>query len=148
MSELLTNILDDIKSSMKSGEKEKLLCLRGLHSEIKNVSINTKVDITDNLILDVLQKAVKQRQDASAQFASGGRQDLVDKNETEIAWLRAYMPKQLSPEELESIVDEVIKEVGASSKKDMGKVMPAIMQKTKGQADGKAISQLVSKKLV
>jgi len=99
------------------------------------------------LVIDVLAKGVKQRKDASEQFAQGGRQDLVDGNNREIKWLEKYMPEKLSGEELTNMVDEAIALSGAKSKKDMGMVMGLLMPKTKGRADGKSLSQLVLGKL-
>jgi len=147
MSELLSNILEDIKVSMKSGEKEKVVCLRGLHSDIKNVGINQKIEITDDVVLSVISKAVKQRKDSAEQFAGGGRQDLVEKTEVEISWVEKYLPAQLSEGEVEELVKNAIAETGATGRQDMGKIMKILMPKVAGKADGKLVSQFVSKAL-
>jgi len=144
---LIDDLLSEIKVCMKEGKKEQLTCLRGVHSDIKNVRINKKVDITDQLVIEVLAKGIKQRKDASEQFSQGGRHDLVDKNNQEIKWLEKYMPEQLGQDELTKMVEEAIAQSGAQSKKEMGKVMGVLIPKTKGRADGKLLSQLVSSKL-
>jgi uncharacterized protein YqeY len=147
MSGLMDTILADIKSAMKAGEKDKLTCLRGIHSEVKNVSINEKKEITDEVVLTSLTKGVKQRKDSIESFKNGGREDLVEQTAQEITWIEEYLPTPLSPEELEAIVASTIQELGASSKKDMGHVMKALKPKVAGRADGKALSQLVGAKL-
>jgi uncharacterized protein YqeY len=147
MSKLLEKILDDIKTSMKAGEKDKVVNLRSLHSEIKNIGINQKIEITDDIVLGVVSKGIKQRRDSAEQFLKGNRQDLVDAANTEITWLEVYLPQQLSEDDVRDLVKNTIAEVGASSKKDMGNVMKALMPKVTGQADGKLVSRLVSELL-
>ena len=147
MSTLMQQILDDIKSAMKAGEKDKLTCLRCIHSDIKNVSINEKKEITDEVVLTSLTKGVKQRRDSIESFTNGGREDLAEQTSQEITWIKEYLPTPFSPEELEKIVTSTIQELGAHSKKDMGKVMQTLKSKVAGRADGKALSQLVGSKL-
>lgn len=143
-SELLQRLLDNIKESMKSGHKERLGCLRLLHSDIKKVSIDSRIEITDQLVIDVCSKSQKQRQDSLDAFIKGGRQDLVDQATHELEWIRSYLPAQLSASELEELVKTTIASLGASSKKDMGKVMGALAPVTKGRVDGKVLSQTVN----
>jgi len=147
MDNLLNRILNDIKIAMKSGEKEKLLSLRSLHSDIKNIGINQKVDLTDEVVITAVAKSIKQRRESLEQFKKGNRQDLVDKTTAEIACLTPYLPQQLSEDALKEMIRLAIQETGASVKKDMGKVMKFLMPKTSGKADGKLISRLVSELL-
>lgn len=147
MSQILQTILDDIKTAMKEREKEKLECLRTLHSEIKNIAINNGIELTDDVVLTALSKALKQKNESLEQFQKGNRTDLAEAEERKIIYISKYLPAQLSDNDLEQIIKAAILEVGAVSKKDMGKVMKAIMPKTNGRADGKKVSALVGKLL-
>ena len=147
MSELLKKVLDDVKTAMKAREKEKLVSLRSFHSEIKNVGINNGVDITDQIVIEVAQKFIKQRRDAAEQFEKGGREDLVAQEKAQIEWISPYLPKQMSLEEVTSLAKSAVEESGATSKKDMGKVMKILMPKVKGKADGKMVSSAVNQLL-
>jgi len=146
-SPLLTQLLADIKDCMKTGQKDRLSCLRLLHSDIKKVSIDSHQEISDEIILDVLAKSLKQRQDSLQAFQAGNRADLVEQAQNEITWIKNYLPQQLSQAELTSLVQETLAQLGATSKKDMGRVMAALSAQTKGRADGKILSQLVSQLL-
>jgi len=132
-------IQEDIKGAMKAREAARLGTLRFLHSEIKNISINEKVPITDEVVLRVLVRLAKQRRDGIEEFRKAGRADLVAKEEAELAILESYMPKAMSEEEVRAEVKAVIAEVGATSKRDMGKVMKAALARLAGRADGKAV---------
>ncbi len=144
---LLESLLSQIKTALKAGEKEKLLCLRGLHSEVKNIGINKKVELTDEVVIDVATKAVKQRKESIELFKKGAREDLVSQNEQELVWLRSFLPKQLSESEVMAIVDDCLKESGVTSLQEMGKIMPLIMPRVKGKADGNLVKKLVSQRL-
>ena len=146
-SPLLDQLLNDIKQAMKAKDKQTLLALRTLHSEIKNVGIEAKRDVTDEDVSVVVARAIKQRNDAIAQFRDGGRDDLVVKEQAQIDLYRNYQPKQLDRAELEALIDQAIEEVGAETRRDMGKVMKTLMPKVKGKADNKLVSQIVSGKL-
>ncbi len=146
-SELLNKITADIKEAMKSKDKEKLTTLRTLHSEIKNIGINQQKEITDADIYVVLEKGIKQRQDAFTQYTDAKREDLAEQEKTQIAIYKSYQPQQMTEEEIEETVKNAISECGASSKKDMGKVMKALMPLVKGKADGKMVNTIVSKYL-
>ncbi len=147
MSPLLSRLLEDIKTAMKALEKDKLICLRSFHSEVKNVGINQAIEITDDVVLQVAQKFIKQRKDAKEQFEKGGRQDLVDSESKQIDWISVYLPTQMSETELEGIVRQVIEKVGAKDKKDMSKVMKEVMPLIQGRADGKSLSAMVGRLL-
>jgi uncharacterized protein YqeY len=146
-SELLDRLLADIKTAMKERDSQKLEALRFLHSEIKNVGINERREPTDDDVATVVAKAIKARQEVIEQSRAGGRDDIVAKEEYQMGLYRSYQPKQLSPEEVEALVDEAIRSTGASGKKEMGKVMKELMPKVKGRADGKLVNTIVSQKL-
>lgn len=143
MSQLLSDLMAQIKSAMIAKESSKLEILRTLHSDIKNVSINNKIDITDEIVLDAVQKTIKQKRDSIEQFAKGGRQDLVDKESAAIELITVFLPAQLSAEELTALVAATAKELGLSGPKDMGTLMKAVGPLTKGKAEGKAVSEAV-----
>lgn len=135
----------DMKQAMKDREagKMRLAVIRMVRANIKNVEINDKRELNDDEVLAVLMKEVKMRQDSLEEFEKAGRDELVAQAKEEIEILKKYLPKALSDDELKAIVAEVIAEVGATTMKDMGKVMPAVMAKTKGRADGKRINAIV-----
>lgn len=135
----------DMKQAMKDREagKLRLSVIRMVRANVKNVEINDKKELTDDEVLAVLMKEVKMRQDSVEEFQKAGRDELVAQAKEEIAILKKYLPEALSDDELKAIVAEVIAAVGATSPKDMGKVMPAVMAKTKGRADGKRINVMV-----
>lgn len=147
MSKLAEKITEDIKTAMKSGEKERLVTLRSLMAQIKDATVNAGKDLTDDAALTVVTKQIKQRQDAFEQYKNAERMDLADIEESEIKILRAYQPAQLSEEEISALVDEAIQATGATSKKEMGKVMGALMPKVKGKADGGLVNRIVGSKL-
>ena len=138
-------LTEDMKQAMKDREngKLRLSVIRMVRSNIKNVEINDKKELTDDEVLAVLMKEVKMRQDSLEEFQKAGRSELVAQAEEEIKILKKYLPEALSDEELKGIVAEVVAEVGATTMKDMGKVMPAVIAKTKGRADGKRINAMV-----
>ena len=140
-------LLSDIKVAMKARDKEKLSALRYLHSEIKNYSIKEGREPEDEDVVAVVTKLIKQRREAAEQFSSAGREDLVEKEESQVSIYQAYQPAQLGAEELEALVVAAIQKTGASGRGDMGKVMGVLMPQTKGRADGKLVSRLVGEKL-
>ena len=145
---LKEQIMADVKSAMKNKETELLATLRFVHSEIKNREINMRPqELTDEDVIAVLKKLAKQRKDSIEQFKSANRQDLADKEQQELLVIEKYLPQSLSPEQVESFVLEAIKECDAQSMKEMGKVMKLVMEKTKGAADNKTISDIVRSKL-
>jgi uncharacterized protein len=138
---------EDMKQAMRSQDKFRLSVIRMVRSSIKNIEIDQRKTLDDQGVLDVLNREIKQRRDSLQEFEKAGRQDLVDQLKQELDILSAYMPKQLSEDEVKVIVQQTIQEVGASSKADMGKVMGALMPKVKGLADGKLVNQIVSQLL-
>ncbi len=147
MSELKERLKNDLKEAMKAKDNFKRDVIRFLMSAVKQVEVDERKELSDEDIMKIIQKSVKQREDAIAQYKEGGREDLVEKEQKEAEILKSYLPKQLSDEELKEIVKKVIEEVGASSMKDMGKVMGAAIKKTAGRADGKRINAIVKELL-
>jgi uncharacterized protein len=145
---LLSQLNDDMKQAMKNKDKVRLSVIRMVKASLQNESIKLgKNELSQDEDLSILSRELKQRKDSLQEFKSAGRDDLVEKLETEIKIIQEYMPEQLSDEELSAIVQETIQETGASSKKDMGKVMSAVMPKVKGKADGAKINKLVQEQL-
>ncbi len=144
---LLKKLQEEMKSAMKSGDKERLATIRMLISEIKKVQIDSKKELSDDEIIKILQKYAKQRKDSIEQYKKAGREDLAEKEERELKIVQEFLPKPLSEEEIEKIVEEVIQETGASSMKDMGKVMKVVMEKAQGRAEGSVVSKIVKAKL-
>lgn len=145
---LLDQMNQDMKQAMKQKDKEKLNVIRMVKASLQNETINLGKDtLSEEEELTILSRELKQRKDSLQEFKSAGRNDLVESLDVEINILQEYLPKQLTDEELEAIVQSTIQEVNATSKKDMGKVMSAIMPKVKGKADGSQINKLVLKQL-
>ena len=133
--------------AMKAQAKEKLSTLRMLQSAVKNEQINVGHPLTDEEAMTVIRKAVKQRQDSIEQYTKGNRPELAEKERSEMEILQAYLPPELSEEEIEEGVREIIASTGAASKKDMGKVMKEATARYKGRVDGKKIQEIVSRLL-
>ena len=136
-----------MKSSMKSGDKETLLYVRSLHSAVRKKEIDDRVDLDDAAIQKIIITVLKQRQDSIEQFRAGNREDLAVKEEAEAKFLKTFLPEQMSEEEVKKVVDWAVTESGATSAKEMGKVMALLMPKTTGKADGKLVNQLVKARL-
>ena len=140
---LKDQLIQDMKTAMKAKQPDRLGTIRQLRSAIKNKEIELRQDLDDDGILGVIGTAVKQRREAAQMYSDNDRPELAAKEEAEMAVLQEYLPAQLSAAEVRDIVTEVIAAMGATSMKDMGKVMPQVMAKTKGSADGKVVNQLV-----
>ncbi len=140
--DLLTEDMKQAMKDKKSG-KLRLSVIRMARANIKNIEIDEKRELNDDEVLAVLMKEVKMRQDSLEEFTKAGREELAEQAKQEIAILRKYLPEQLSDEELKALVEEAVAETGAAGPKDMGKVMAALMPKTKGRADGKRINTMV-----
>lgn len=141
-------ILADYKDAMKNKDTLRSSALSFLRSQLKNITIEKKKDkLDDNDVIAVIKKQVKQILDSIDKFKSGGRQDLVEKEQNELKILKTYLPPELSKEELEKIISEVISDIGASSIKEMGKVMKEVMPKVAGRGDNKLISEVIRSKL-
>lgn len=147
MSEKLEMLKGDIKTAMKARETEKLTTLRMLHSSIKNHAIEVQRELTDEDITDVLAKEAKKRRQSAQAYDEAGREELAEKERREIEWIKAYLPAQLSDEEVAAIVDEAIAATGAESRRDMGKVMGQVVPKVKGRYDATKIKDIVLGKL-
>lgn len=146
-SAILDALLADIKAAMKAQEKEKLLLLRTLHAEIKNLELIERKEISDGNVSGIIAKAIKQRTESAEQFKAAGRTDLADREQYQIGLFTKYLPVQLSKEEIEIIVANAITEAGALGKQDMGKVMKLVMPQVKGKADGRLVNDVVAAKL-
>ena len=137
----------DIKTALKSGAKEKLSTLRMLSAALKYKQIDKRRELTEEEVSETVRTLIKQRRDSIEQFGKGGRQDLVDKETAEVAVLEAYLPQQLSREELDAMVRDSVAQTGAQGAKDMGKVMKVLIPMVGGRADGKLVSELVKQAL-
>jgi uncharacterized protein YqeY len=146
-SDIYLKIREDIKTAMKARESSKVSCLRLIDSEIQNESIKARKEISNEMAVTILNRGIKQREDASEIFKKASRQDLVAINDYEISIYKIYKPLSLTTEELSQIVDQVITEVGAISIKQIGNIMSKIIPLVKGRADGKIINQMVKDKL-
>ena len=146
---LFESLNEDVKKAMKAGEKEKVGIYRMLLSEVKKAAIDqmSREEISDELVILTLTKSVKSRKESVEQYRAAGRDDLASKEEMEIEIISTYLPNPLSEEEIAGLVAETIAEVQAEGKKDMGKVMKAVMPKVQGRADGKKVKQVVLEKL-
>ena len=137
----------DMIEAMKAGEKERLTVIRMVKAALKQEEIDHKKEVNDDLLIDVVNKQIKMRKDSITEFEKGNRQDLIDATQKEIDILMAYLPEQLSHEEVVKIIDEIFEEVKPESMKDMGKVMGPAQAKLKGKADMKEVSTLIREKL-
>lgn len=144
---LIESLMKDMKAAMKAQDKETLTTIRSLKAAVMYYKIKQGHELTPEDELTVLARAIKMRKESLEEFKKGGREDLVEQTEHELAIIAKYMPKQLSETELEQVIIETISEVGASGKQDFGKVMKVLMPKIKGKADGKLASEILKKKL-
>ncbi|MEY4615765.1 MAG: hypothetical protein RJB66_725 [Pseudomonadota bacterium] len=146
--EIRERIMNDIKVAMKEKNQVRLNALRFLQSAIKNREIDMRPNpITHDEVIGVIKRLVKQRKESIDQYRAGGRQDLVDQETTELGILEELLPAQLSSEQVESIVKEVVTALNAKSPKDMGGVIKEVIVRTQGNADNKLVSELVKKAL-
>ena len=144
---LKEQITEAMKDAMRSKEKERLGTIRLMLSEVKRIEVDERIDIDDARLLAVLDKMVKQRRDSISQFEQAGRQELADKEQTEIVVIQDFLPQPLSEEELAVMIDDTIASVGAESMKDMGKVMGIIKPQIQGRADAGVVSGMIKAKL-
>jgi uncharacterized protein len=145
--DLKTTLQNDMKTAMKAGEALKVSTLRMVISEVKKREIDKRVTLEDSEIQKTIATMIKQRHDSVEAFTKGNRPDLADKEKEEIALLTVYLPQQLSHAEVEKLVEEAIKESGASTPNDIGKVMKAALAKASGKADGKVVNEIARAKL-
>jgi len=136
-----------MKTAMKAGDKDRLKVVRLILAAIKQIEVDERIELDDAAVLAVLNKMVKQRRDSVSQFTDGGRQDLADIELAEITVLDAYLPEQMSGDELDFLVIQAIADTGAESLRDMGKVMGRIKTKAEGRADMAAVGRKVKQRL-
>lgn len=144
---LKQQLKDDVKTAMREKNVVKRDSIRSINTMIKQIEVDERKELTDEDIIKLIQKGIKQREEAVAQYNEAGRDDLSQKEQEQIEVFSQYLPKQLSDEELEAGMKEIIAEVGATSMKDMGKVMGQATKKFAGVADGKRINEITKKLL-
>lgn len=140
-------LTEDMKSAMKSGEKEKLAVIRLINAALKQREVDERIEITDAVVLAVLEKMVKQRKDSISQFTAAGRTDLADKESAELKVLEVYLPQRLSAEEIDAAVQAIVAGLGATGPGAMGQVMGAVKQQLAGKADMALVSAAVKRAL-
>ncbi len=145
---LKEKITEDMKAAMRAKESEKLATIRLLTAAIKQREVDERIELTDDQVLAVIEKMIKQRKDSITQFEAGGRQDLADIEKAEMVILSAYMPAQMSDAEVQAEVQAAVAQVGAAGPQDMGKVMGVLKPKLAGRADMTAVSAMVKAALV
>ena len=144
---LKDRVTEDMKTAMRAGDKERLATIRLLLAAIKQREVDERITLDDDQVLAVIDKMMKQRREAITQFESGGRGDLVAKENAEIGVLQGYLPAQLTPAELDALISEAITATGSASIKDMGKVMGYVKPKAQGRTDMGALSARIKQKL-
>ncbi len=142
---LKEQLKSDLKDAMRAKEIVKRDAIRAINTMIKQIEVDQRIELDDTEIIKLIQKGIKQREEAIEQFKQANRDDLVANEQSQIDVFSLYLPKQLSDDELEAIVQEIINEVGATSMKDMGKIMNPAKEKIGGAADGKRINEAVKK---
>tara|TARA_B100000609_G_scaffold196191_1_gene191283 strand:+ start:5829 stop:6269 length:441 start_codon:yes stop_codon:yes gene_type:complete len=144
---ILNEIKSSLKSAMKDSNKSEVLAMRNILEKIKQYEVDKKTSVNENDILTIISKYVKQLRDSIDQFKKGNRLDLVEKEQNELEIILRFLPKQLDRNEVSQIIENTIKDLNASNLSDMGKVIGVVISQTKGQADGKMISEIVKEKL-
>jgi len=145
---LKETFMEEMKNAMREKNEMKKSVVTLVRSAIKQYEVDNRVELDDEGVMQIVAKEVKERKEVLPEYEKNGNTEIVEKLNAEIEYLMQYLPEQLSEEEVKNIVKETIKETGAAGMKDMGKVMPVVMAKTKGRADGKLISQLVKANLM
>jgi uncharacterized protein YqeY len=145
---LKEQLKSDLKEAMKAKEVQKRDSIRSINTMIKQIEVDERIELDDVKIIQLIQKGIKQREEAIEQFKAAKRDDLVENEQNQIDIFSVYLPKQLTDEGLETLIQIIIDEVGASSIKDMGKVMNTAKEKVGGSADGKRINLVVKKLLL
>ena len=140
---LKARISDDMKAAMRAKEADRLGTIRMLLAAMKQKEVDERVELDDTMVIAIVDKLIKQRKDAAQQYEAGGRQDLADKEKSEIVDLEVYLPKRLSADEVNAAVKAIVVELGASGPGDMGKVMGAVKTQLAGKADMGQVSAAV-----
>lgn len=144
---LKQQLTDDMKTAMRGGDKQRLGVIRLVLAAIKQREVDERIELDDVQTLAVLEKMLKQRRDSVSQYAAAGREDLADVERAEMVVIEAYLPAQLDPAELDALIAQVIAATGASSPRDMGKVMAAVKEQAAGRADMAQVSARIKAKL-
>ena len=144
---MVEKLKQDMIEAMKAKDKDRLTTIRMIKGDLDKEHIDKKREINDDLLIEVVNRGIKQRKDSIAEFEKGGRNDLIAKTQAEIDILQNYLPKQLSEEEVIAIIDEAFQVVNPESARDMGKVMKEVTLKLKGKADMKVVSEIIKSKL-
>lgn len=147
MSDLLAAIKEDIKDAMRARDTERLSTLRMVHSSIKNRSIDQSEELSDDDVIAVLAKEAKKRRQSAQAYEDGNRPELAQKERNELEVIKGYLPEPLSDDDVAKIVDEIIADTGAESRRDMGKVMGAVVPRIKGRYDASKVKDIVLEKL-
>jgi len=147
MSETRQRILDDIKTAMKAGDKPRLATLRLISAAIKQIEVDERIELDEPATIAVLDKMLKQRRESIAQYEKASRDDLIAVEQSEIELIQEYMPAALAEDEINSIIDDAVSSSGASSIKDMGKVMGIVKPALQGKADMSSVSQIIKQRL-
>ena len=142
-----TRLNDDMKQAMRDRDVLRRDVIRYLRSEVKNQEIRDQKELDDAGVIQVLSRQAQQRRDSIEAYRDADRQDLVDKEESELSVIMAYLPQQMTQEEITALVQQVVSEVGASGPEDMGKVMGAIMPQVRGKAEGREVNAIVQQTL-
>ena len=144
---MVEKLKQDMIEAMKAKDKDRLTTIRMIKGDLDKEHIDKKREINDDLLIEVVNRGIKQRKDSISEFEKGGRSDLIEKKQSEIDILQSYLPEQLSMEEVESIIDEAFEVVKPEGARDMGKVMKEVTPKLKGRADMKQVSEIIKSKL-
>jgi len=144
---LKAQILDDVKSAMRARDQKRLTALRLITSAIKQIEVDQRIEVDDQIVLGILDKMVKQRRESLEQYESAGRDDLAAQEKFELELISAYLPEALSDEEVAALIKQAVADTGASSIRDMGAVMNKLRAEVQGRADMKAVSSAVKAQL-
>ena len=144
---MVEELKQDMVEAMKAKDKERLTTIRMIKGDLDKEHIDKKREINDDLLIEVVNRGIKQRKDSIAEFEKGGRNDLIEKTQAEIEILQSYLPAQLSEEEVSLIIDEAFQIVNPEGPRDMGKIMKEVQPKLKGRADMKKVSEIIKSKL-
>jgi hypothetical protein len=144
---MIERLKEDLKEAMRRGEATRVGTLRMLISQVQYARIEAKRDLKDEDYLTLLQRAVKTRRESIEQYEKGGRKDLADKERAEIAVVEAYLPQAMTAEETARAVDDLLRELGVSEKKDLGRAMKEFMARHRGRVDGKSVNALIASRL-
>lgn len=144
---MVEKLKQDMIEAMKAKNKDRLTTIRMIKGDLDKEHIDKKREINDDLLIEVVNRGIKQRKDSIAEFEKGGRNDLIEKTQAEIEILQSYLPAQLSEEEVSLIIDEAFQIVNPEGPRDMGKIMKEVQPKLKGRADMKQVSEIIKSKL-